>query len=136
LAIGDLDNDGWIDALMVAQNEPLVDLHNETEKRKGPGHFIMFQLEGTKSNRDGVGAMASITCGGRARVAPRLGGGSFQSAGDPRLHFGLGTLDRVDSVEVHWPSGVVDRHRDLAADRVYLLREGEPSPRLLRVVRP
>ncbi|MFI5454445.1 MAG: FG-GAP-like repeat-containing protein [Isosphaerales bacterium] len=147
LAIGDLDNDGRIDALMVAQNEPLVDLHNETDSGNadtlaGRGesqvrsHFIMFQLEGTKSNRDGIGAVASITCGGRARVALRFGGGSFQSAGDPRLHLGLGSKDQVESVELHWPSGLVDRHRDLAADRVYLLREGNSSPRVLRAVRP
>ena len=61
LAVGDLDNDGRMDALVVNQNEPLVYLHNRTEKG---GHFIRFRLEGTKSNRDGVGARVTITAGG------------------------------------------------------------------------
>jgi predicted Zn-dependent protease len=122
LAVGDLDNDGRLDALMVAQNEPLVDFQNQT--REGPGHFIAFRLEGTRSNRDGVGAVVAVMAGGHTRVASRFGGGSFQSAGDPRVHFGLGSSSRVERVEVRWPSGAIDHHRDLIADQVYLLREG------------
>jgi thioredoxin-like negative regulator of GroEL len=136
LAIGDLDNDGWLDALMVSQNEPLLELHNETDKQRRRGHFISIRLEGTRSNRDGVGAMVSVTSGARTQVAQRHGGASFQSAGDPRLHFGIGACDRAQSVEVRWPSGLVDRHRNLEADRGYLLREGENSPRILGAVGP
>jgi len=121
LAVGDLDNDGRLDALVLAQNEPLIYLHNRTQQ---PGHFIVFALEGTKSNRDGVGARILISSGGRRQVAQRLGGGSYQSAGDPRLHFGLGAATSVESVEIRWPSGHVDRHAGLKADREYLLREG------------
>ena len=88
LAVGDLDNDGRLDALMVAQNEPLVYFHNQTAPTAG--HFVRFQLEGTRSNRDGVGASVAIFSKGRSQVAQRKGGGSFQSAGDPWLHFGLG----------------------------------------------
>jgi hypothetical protein len=130
LVIGDLDNDGRTDALMVAQNEPLVFFHNRAGD--GCGHFLTVGLEGTRSNRDAVGARVIVHAGGRARVAPQLGGGSFESAGDPRLHFGLGSADRVDRLEVRWPSGRVDQHRDLAADRGYLLREGDVQPRPLR----
>ena len=122
LAIGDLDNDGRLDAIVVNQNEPLVYLHNTTER---PGHFIRFSLEGTKSNRDGVGARVTITAGGRRLVSERIGGGSYQSASDPRLHFGLGTGIQVDSVAVQWPSGQVDHHGPLIADREYRLREGD-----------
>ncbi len=129
LAIGDLDNDGRLDAVMVVQNEPLVDIHNETARARG--HFITFRLDGTKSNRDGVGALVVIDAGGRSRVAPRLGGGSYQSASDGRIHFGLGACDHVNAVEVRWPSGRVDRHRDLAADQGYRLREGNASSELL-----
>jgi hypothetical protein len=128
LAIGDFDNDGRIDALMVAQNEPLVALHNQTEPR---GHSVTFRLEGTKSNRDGVGARVSITAGGRRQVAQRIGGGSYASAADPRLHFGLGSSQRVQSVEVRWPSGRVDRYEDLGADTGYHLREGDARARPL-----
>jgi hypothetical protein len=76
------------------------------------------------SNRDGVGARVTVTCGGRRQVVQRAGGGSYLSAGDPRLHIGLGEADQVEVVEIAWPSGRVDSHRDLPADSGYLLREG------------
>ena len=123
LAVGDIDNDGRLDAVMVAQNEPLVQFHNDAGHSRG--HFLTIRLEGTRTNRDGVGAVVAVVANGRTRVAPRFGGGSYQSAGDGRLHFGLGPIDRVESAEVCWPSGQVDRFHDLAADRAYRLREGE-----------
>jgi len=127
LAVGDLDNDGRVDLLLTAQDGPLAYFHNRTEG----GHSATFRLEGTASNRDGVGAVVTLTAGGRRQVIPRLGGGSFQSAADPRVRFGLGDQPRVESVEVRWPSGRVDRHRDLPGDAGYLLREGEATPRPL-----
>ena len=130
LAAGDLDNDGLIDVLVVSQNEPVAYFHNRTEIERG--HFITVLLEGTKSNRDGVGAKVSVKQGGRVAVAPRLGGGSYQSASDPRLHFGLGESRHVDYVEVRWPSGRVDRIPNLAADTAYQIREGDTSARPLR----
>ncbi len=121
LAAGDLDNDGRVDALILPLNEPLAYFHNLTEN---PGHFVTLRLEGTRSNRDGVGARVTVVAGRHRQVAQRLGGGSFQSASDSRLHFGIGDRSRVDSVEVRWPSGRVDQWTDLAADTGYLLREG------------
>ncbi len=108
--------------MVVVQNEPLVYLHNRTEPR---GHFISFRLEGTRSNRDAVGGADHDLVRGRKRVGYRIGGGSFQSGSDPRIHFGLGEASRIDSVEIKWPSGRVDRHSGLAADREYFVREGE-----------
>ena len=106
LAAGDLDNDGRVDAVLLAQDEPLVFLHNETPDA---GHWLTLRLEGSESNRDAVGALVIVEAGGRRRIAPRHGGGSFQSAGDPRLHFGLGDAAMADAVEVRWPSGRTDR---------------------------
>jgi hypothetical protein len=120
LAAGDLDNDGRVDALVVVQNEPLVFLHNQSR----PGHFVTLALEGTASNRDGVGASVVLVAGSARRIAQRIGGGSYQSAGDPRLRFGLGDARRIESLEVRWPSGLTDRFQDLPADTGYLLREG------------
>jgi enediyne biosynthesis protein E4 len=113
---------------VVVQNEPLVFLHNQTR----PGHFVTLALEGSVSNRDGVGARVEVVAGSERRVAHRVGGGSYLSAGDPRLHFGLGDARRIDSLEVHWPSGRVDRYHDLPADTGYLLSEGEAKVRRLR----
>jgi len=118
LASGDLDNAGKLDLLIVSEGAPLAYFHNE-----GPAaHSVTLKLEGTASNRDALGARVTLTAAGRRQVAQRHGGGSFLSACDPRIHFGLGTADRIGSIEVRWPSGQVDHHSDLAADAGYLLR--------------
>jgi tetratricopeptide (TPR) repeat protein len=128
LATGDLDNDGKLDFLIVSEGEPLAFLRNQ-----GPAaHFVTLKLVGTLSNRDAVGARITITTAGRVQVAQRFGGGSFLSACDQRVHFGVGTAERIDSIDVQWPSGRVDHHTNLAADRGYLLREGEPHVHTLR----
>jgi hypothetical protein len=127
LAVGDLDNDGRCDAVVVAQDEPVVLFHNQSVA----GHSLTLRLEGTASHRDAVGARVTVHCDGRARVAARLGGGSYQSAADPRLRFGLGGARRVDRVEVRWPSGRVDRFGPLDADAGYLIREGDATLRPL-----
>jgi hypothetical protein len=88
-------------------------------------------MEGTASNRDAIGARVKIRGGGRTRTAWRIGGGSYQSADDPRLHFGLGQADQTLEIEVTWPSGRVDRYEELAADTGCVLREGETKPRPL-----
>ncbi|AMV39403.1 FG-GAP-like repeat-containing protein [Planctomyces sp. SH-PL62] len=124
LATCDLDNDGRVDLVVLAQKSPLGYFHNLAES----GRSLTLELEGTASNRDAVGAVVSVTAGGRRLRRWRSGGGSYQSASDPRLHFGLGASDQVDQVEVRWPSGRVERFAKLEADRGYRLREGDPAP--------
>jgi hypothetical protein len=128
LAAGDLDNDGRCDAVILSQNEPLAYFHNRSDR---VGRFVTLLLEGTASNRDAVGARATLEAGGRRQVGQRVGGGSYQSAGDSRLHFGLGASERVDSIEVRWPSGRVDRWSGLPAGTGYRLREGDAQARPL-----
>jgi tetratricopeptide (TPR) repeat protein len=131
LACGDLDNDGRLDLLIVSERAPLAYFHNQ-----GPsGHSITLQLEGhsPRSNRDAVGARVALVAGGRRQVAERIGGSSYLSANDHRLHFGLGNSALVRSIEVQWPSGRVDRYADMSADRFYVLREGTPDPKALPV---
>jgi len=128
LVTGDLDNDGRVDVLLVDTAGPLAYLRNRTD---APGHFLTLKLVGGPSNRDAVGASVTVTAGGRPRSAWRFGGGSYLSASDPRLHFGLGTDRRADEVVVRWPSGHIDRYAGLAADRGYELREGNPEPKPL-----
>lgn len=121
LASGDLDNDGRVDALLLAQDEPLVYLHNRSDPA---GRSVTLRLEGTRSNRDAIGAVVTVVVGARKQVLVRHGGGSYQSSGDPRLHVGLGSAERIDHVEVRWPSGRVDRFEGIAAGSGYVLREG------------
>ncbi|HKI20626.1 MAG TPA: CRTAC1 family protein, partial [Isosphaeraceae bacterium] len=125
LALADLDNDGRIDLLLVAQNAPLAYFHNRTDHA---GHFVSIRLVGTASPRDAIGARVTIRSGGRRQTAWRFGGGSYASASDPRLHFGLGPAQTIDAIEVRWPSGRLDHFHDLPADTGYLIREGQPQP--------
>jgi tetratricopeptide (TPR) repeat protein len=128
LAVGDFDNDGRTDVIMVCENAPLTLFHNQSVSQN---HFLVLALEGTASNRDAVGAKVALTAGGKTQVAARFGGGSYLSASDPRLHFGLGSALKADRVEVTWPSGRRDCYLGLAADTGYRLREGDPAPRPL-----
>jgi hypothetical protein len=123
MAVGDIDNDGWLDLLFVSEGEPLVYFHNQGST----GHFITFKLEGSApgSNRDAVGARLSLTAGGRRQVVERIGGGSFLSASDDRLHLGLGDSAKIEGVEVRWPSGHISRYPEMPVDTAYLLREGQ-----------
>ena len=128
LAVGDLDNDGRDDVLILSQNGPLAYFHN-----LGPaGRRITLQLEGTKSNRDGVGAVVRVSAGGVTQTLWRLGGGSFLSASDGRVRVGLGPrgASPLFAVEVIWPSGRIDHHNGLTAGAFKLI-EGDPRPHSL-----
>ncbi|MFO0953390.1 MAG: CRTAC1 family protein [Isosphaeraceae bacterium] len=128
LARADLDNDGRVDLLLVALDGPLSYFHNQTDG----GHFLTLRLEGADGRREAVGARVTVTAGGRRQVVRRTGGGSYLSASDPRLHVGLGAAERVESVEVVWPGGRVDKYQDLPADAGYLLHEGSTQPAPLK----
>jgi hypothetical protein len=124
LAIGDLDNDGRVDALVVDQGGPLIFLHNQTA---GAGHSLALVLEGTRCARDAVGARVVVTAGGRRQTLWRLGGGSYLSASGGVLHVGLGQETRAESIDVEWPSGARQAWRAVRADRRYRIREGDPA---------
>ncbi|MHB1557136.1 MAG: FG-GAP-like repeat-containing protein [Isosphaeraceae bacterium] len=128
LAVGDLDNDGRVDVLILSHNQPLAYLHNRTELQRS----LTLLLEGSGPNRDAIGARVAVVAEGRRQVAWRTGGGSFQSASDPRIHFGLGRAERIESLEVAWPSGRVDRHDGLESNAGYRIREGHARPEPLR----
>ncbi len=125
LAAGDLDNDGRIDLVLIGQNELLAYFHNRTDA----GHFLTVHLVGAGSNRDAVGARLTVVDHeGRTHVAYRHGGGSYQSAGDPRLHIGLGQTRGVRSMEVVWPSGRVERFGAPLGESAYRIQEGRGVP--------
>jgi hypothetical protein len=90
-----------------------------------PGnHWISFELAGVKSNRLALNARERITAVGVTQTDEVHSGGSYLSQNDLRLHFGFGSAQKVETVEVHWPSGTVDRLSNLAADKFYAVEEG------------
>jgi hypothetical protein len=120
LALGDFDNDGDSDLLLLNVGEPPVLLRNDGGNR---GHWLGIKLEGTQSNRDGVGAKVTVTVAGKHHLKERLGGTSYCSASDPRLLFGLGANTKVDELQVRWPSGKVSTLKNVAANQYLTIKE-------------
>ncbi len=120
-AFGDYDNDGDIDVLVSNNGQAPQLLRNDGGNRN---HWIEVLLTGTTSNRDGYGAQVRVTAGRTTSVEERKGGMSYQAAHDPRLHFGLGGTTLIDSIEVRWPSGIVDRLANVRGDQVVTVKEG------------
>jgi hypothetical protein len=121
-AFGDYDNDGDIDILVVNLDDRPTLLRNDSA---GGNHWITVGLVGTRSNRDAIGARVRVTAGGRTQTSEVRSGGSYLSQNDRRAHFGLGVADRVEQVQIRWPSGLVETINGLSADRFYVAREGQ-----------
>jgi hypothetical protein len=121
LAVADLFNDGNLDAVINdLDGSPMI-----LKNRGIPGHhWVGFELAGTKSNRLALNARVKVIAGGMTQTDEVHSGGSYLSQSDLRLHFGLGAATKIDSVEIHWPSGAVDHINSLAADQYYSVLEG------------
>jgi len=122
VAFGDVNNDGLIDVLVLNVGEPPTLLLNTT---KNSNHRVLFQLIGKKSNRAAIGARVTVTSGGLKSINEVKGGSSYLSQSDLRLHFGLGTSEKMESVEIRWPNGNTELLRDVPADAIYTILEGE-----------
>jgi enediyne biosynthesis protein E4 len=136
LAVGDLWNDGRMSAVISNMNAPPSLLVNDV--RNG-NHWIAFRTIGAfsssssasqkyKSNRDGIGAKITVKAGAGIFVDEVRSGSSYISNSDMRVHFGLGAATKVDSVEVRWPGGLVERFENAAIDSFNTLKEGSGSP--------
>jgi len=121
LAIADFDNDGDTDLLLINVGQPPVLLRNDGGNRN---HWLGIKLVGTKSNRDAIGARVTIQYGASRKWKQLLGGTSYFSASDKRLLFGLGPTEKLDSIEVKWPSGQVDSITNINANQYIIVKEG------------
>jgi hypothetical protein len=121
-AFGDIANDGNVDAVVLNVGEPPSFLLNTNTTAN---HRVMFHLIGTKSNRAAIGARITIHAGTVTQFDEVRSGGSYLSQNDLRLHFGVGAATRIDQVDVRWPTGKVESLRDVAADKIYTIVEGQ-----------
>jgi hypothetical protein len=115
----DYDNDGKIDAYLVNLGGPGYLLHNTTA---GAGHWLMVRLVGTKSNRDGIGAVVQVEAGGVRQKSQRVAGSGYLGQDDWRLHFGLGAATKA-RVSVTWPSGKQQVKENVSADQILVVTE-------------
>jgi hypothetical protein len=133
LAVGDLWNTGQMSAVISTMNDRPSLLKNE---QKYPNHWIAFTTEGTKSNRDGIGVRIRVRAGKRLLVDEVRSGSSYYSQSDMRVHFGLGAVTKLDSVEIRWPSGLTERFDSAAIDQINTVKEGTGVAVSARATKP
>jgi hypothetical protein len=122
LAIGDIDNDGKLDAVVTSNDGPIHILHNETPTQN---HWLTLKLVGHKSNRDAIGAEVKLVTSKGVQYATVSTAGSYLSASDKRVHFGLGSDAAALQIEIRWPSGIVQKLEQVHGDQI--LQVDEPS---------
>ena len=120
-AFGDLDNDGQIEVVVNNLDAPPSLLRHDGDRQNGA---LIVKLIGTRSNRSSVGARVRVTAGGRDRIDEVMSGSSYYSQNDLRLHFGLGSANKADRVEVSWPSGLKESFDNIAANQIVWIQEG------------
>jgi len=120
MATGDIDNDGRVDAVVTTNDGPVYILRNETNTHN---HWLTLKLTGHKSNRDAIGAEVKIVTAQGAQYATVTTTSSYLSSSDKRVHFGLGPETTARVIEIHWPSGIVQKLNDVRGDRILEIDE-------------
>jgi hypothetical protein len=122
LATADFFNTGAVGIAINCRGEAPELLRNDGAMAN---HWVEILLIGTKSNRDGIGALLKLTSGDMVRIDQAKGGTSYMSASDPRIHFGLGKHAKIDSLTITWPSGQVDHLTNVPTDSILAVKEGQ-----------
>src|ERR1039458_7144117 len=119
-AVGDLNGDGRLDVVVTSISAPAEIWLNDSP---GGRHWLAFELQGTKSNRDGIGARIKVTAGGTVQYNHVSFAAGYASSSAGPTHFGLGASKSADLVEIRWPSGIIQELRNVAGDRVVKVKE-------------
>jgi hypothetical protein len=127
-AYADFDNDGDIDVVYTNLDAAPTLVENISGSSH---HWVTIHAVGTRSNRDGIGARLKLTAGDLVQYGSVRSGESYLSGNDPRIHFGLGQKNKIDELEIRWPSGPVERLRSVPIDRILTVEEGRGITRAL-----
>jgi enediyne biosynthesis protein E4 len=125
MAIGDIDNDGRLDAVITTNDGPVHVLHNQT---LNSNHWLLLKLVGHTSNRDAIGAEVALVTASGSQYATVSTASSYLSSSDKRVHFGLGQEASVRRIEIRWPSGIRQTIKDVRADQILQIDEPAASP--------
>ena len=120
MAIGDIDNDGRLDAVVTTNDGPVHILHNETPTQN---HWLLLKLIGHKSNRDAIGAEIKLVTAKGQQFATVSTASSYLSSSDKRVHFGLGSESAAQSIEIRWPSRIRQTLKNVHADQILTVDE-------------
>src|SRR5205823_12905163 len=115
IAMADFDNDGRLDLFQANADQPALFYRGATE---GGGNWVQFKLTGTKSNRDAIGARITLTAGGLKQIHEIDGGNGYAGQSTKRAHLGIGKASKIDSVEIRWPSGTVEKISDVSVNKL------------------
>jgi hypothetical protein len=124
MTIGDIDNDGRLDAIVTTNDGAVHILHNETSTHN---HWIVLKLVGHVSNRDAIGAEITLVTSKGIQYATVSTAGSYLSSSDKRVHFGLGQESVARRIEIRWPSGIRQTLMDVSGDQILQIDEAAPS---------
>jgi hypothetical protein len=133
MAIGDIDNDGRLDAVVATNGGPLHIIHNETPTSN---HWLTLKLVGHRSNRDGIGAEVKLVTAQGPQWVTATTASSYLSSSDKRVHFGLGSETTAQLVEIRWPSGIVQTIRDVRGDQFLQVDEPTAPAASKEIVKP
>jgi len=124
-AYADINNDGRLDLLLSTNGGPVYLFRNEAQGAAASNKSLRIKLIGTKSNRDGIGATVKLTAGGETQTQMLRSGSSYLSASELVLTFGLARNEKVDTIEIRWPSSQIDRLSNAAAGQTLTVTEGK-----------
>jgi hypothetical protein len=132
-AFGDINNDGNIDIVVYNVGAPPSLFLNET---KNANHRVLFRLVGTKSNKEAIGARVTVVTSKASLIDEVRAGGSYLSTNDVRLHFGLGSDAMMKKIQIQWPSGLKEEIKNVPADAIYTIVEGQGIQNTIKLPAP
>ncbi|HIC18145.1 TPA: hypothetical protein EYO77_08540 [Candidatus Poribacteria bacterium] len=123
----DYDNDGDVDLLVTQLNQPIKLYRNQASNREKSNNWLQIKVGGVRSNRNGFGAKVTLQVGNLSLTKETRSSSGYLSSHDPRLAFGIGQYQKIESLTIHWPSGTVQRLENISVNQQITVVEEVPQ---------